>query len=125
MVVGSSTIESVHLGGVSTAVDGRPPGSEPTSTRPSYESDSADGRYSWWPTTRAGLSIRDTLLPHACLIGAGFIDHGLVFCRPDGTPLHPERFSRTFAGRAARADLPPTRLLSRPVFPVSEGRLAH
>jgi hypothetical protein len=27
------------------------------------------------------------------LIGAGFTDHGRVFCRPHGGPLHPERFS--------------------------------
>lgn len=40
------------------------------------------------------------------LMGAGFTDHGLVFCRPDGGPLHPERFSRTFTVEADRAGLP-------------------
>jgi integrase len=44
------------------------------------------------------------------LIGAGFTDHGLVFCRPDGGPLHPERFSRTFSRETAHAGLPPIRL---------------
>jgi integrase len=44
------------------------------------------------------------------LIGTGFTDHGLVFCRPDGGPLHPERFSRTFGEQAAKAGLPPIRL---------------
>ncbi len=44
------------------------------------------------------------------LMGAGFTDHGLVFCRPDGGPLHPERFSRTFTEQAAKAGLPPIRL---------------
>lgn len=29
-------------------------------------------------------------------IGAGYQDHGLVFCHPDGRPYHPERFSREF-----------------------------
>jgi integrase len=43
-------------------------------------------------------------------MGAGFADHGLVFCRPDGGPLHPERFSRTFSIEAMRAGLPPIRL---------------
>ena len=43
-------------------------------------------------------------------MGPGFADHGLVFCRPDGGPLHPERFSRTFAEQAARAGLPAIRL---------------
>jgi hypothetical protein len=36
--------------------------------------------------------------------------HGLVFCRPDGAPLHPKRFSRTFSEQAAKAGLPPIRL---------------
>ena len=44
------------------------------------------------------------------LMGAGFTDHGLVFCRPDGGPLHPERFSRTFSRESAHAGLPVIRL---------------
>lgn len=44
------------------------------------------------------------------LMGSGFTDHGLAFCRPDGGPLHPERFSRTFVEQAKRAGLPPIRL---------------
>jgi integrase len=43
-------------------------------------------------------------------MGAGFTDHGLVFCRPDGGPLHAERFSRTFSREAAHAGLPAIRL---------------
>jgi hypothetical protein len=35
--------------------------------------------------------------------GSGFVDHGLMFCRPDGGPLHLERFSRTFSEQAAKA----------------------
>ncbi len=30
------------------------------------------------------------------LLGAGYHDDGWIFCRPDGTPHHPERFSRQF-----------------------------
>ena len=29
-----------------------------------------------------------------------------MFCRPDGTPIHPERFSRTFDQYVARHDMP-------------------
>src|SRR5687768_9971753 len=43
-------------------------------------------------------------------MGARFTDHGLVACRPDGGPLHPERFSRTFSRESAHAGLPATRL---------------
>jgi integrase len=53
---------------------------------------------------------RQQQLEERLLMGAGFTDRGLVFCRPDGGPLHPERFSRTFAKEAARAGLPPIRL---------------
>jgi integrase len=49
---------------------------------------------------------RQQMLAERLIMGAGFIDHGLVFCRPDGGPLHPERFSRTFMIEAARAGLP-------------------
>jgi integrase len=53
---------------------------------------------------------RLTQLAERLIMGAGFTDHGLVFCRPDGLPLHPERFSRTFESEAARAGLPRIRL---------------
>jgi integrase len=53
---------------------------------------------------------RQQLLAERLIMGAGFTDHGLVFCRPDGGPLHPERFSRTFEIEAARAGLPRIRL---------------
>ncbi len=44
------------------------------------------------------------------LIGAGWRDHDLVFAKVDGTPLHPERFSRSFAERARQLGLPRIRL---------------
>lgn len=33
------------------------------------------------------------------LLGAGYHDDGWIFPRPDGTPIHPERFSREFLRR--------------------------
>jgi integrase len=49
---------------------------------------------------------RQQQLAERLIMGAGFTDHGLLFCRPDGEPLHPERFSRTFMIQAAGAGLP-------------------
>jgi hypothetical protein len=47
------------------------------------------------------------------LVGAGYQDQDLVFCRPDGKPFHPESFSKTFDRRVrqpAFAELPIVRL---------------
>jgi integrase len=38
------------------------------------------------------------------------VDHGLIFCRMDGGPLHPERFTRRFSERLHQLGLPPIRL---------------
>jgi integrase len=63
------------------------------------------------PGTLAELrQHRQRQIAERLIMGAGFTDHGLVFCRPDGGPLHPERFSRTFEIEAARAGLPRIRL---------------
>ena len=43
-------------------------------------------------------------------MGTGFDDHGLVFCRPEGGPLHPERFSRMLDRESAKTTLPRIRL---------------
>ncbi len=43
-------------------------------------------------------------------IGAGWQDLDLVFCRVDGAPLHPERFSRSFTDRVRQLGLPKIRL---------------
>lgn len=61
-------------------------------------------------TVTALREHRQRQLAERLLMGSGFTDHGLVFCRPDGAPLHPERFSRTFSEQAAHAGLPPIRL---------------
>ena len=44
------------------------------------------------------------------LIGPGYLDHDLVFARPDGQPQHPEHFSNAFERRVARYRLPRIRL---------------
>ena len=43
-------------------------------------------------------------------MGSGWTDHRLVFCRVDGGPLPPERFSRSFPTRVRQLDLPRIRL---------------
>ena len=40
------------------------------------------------------------------LVGPAFVDHDLVFPRPDGTPTHPDAFSQTFDPAVARLGLP-------------------
>lgn len=42
-------------------------------------------------------------------IGACHAGSDLVFCRPDGTPLHPDIFRQTFRRRVARAGVPKIR----------------
>ena len=43
-------------------------------------------------------------------LGAAYQDRGLVFCREDGEPVHPERLTVMFRRHVAAADLPPIRL---------------
>lgn len=40
-------------------------------------------------------------------MGAGYVDHDLVFAWPDGRTYHPERFSRSFVRLVNRWGLPP------------------
>jgi integrase len=44
------------------------------------------------------------------LLGAGYQDHDLGFCHPDGRPYHPERFSREFDRMVTRQGAPRIRL---------------
>jgi integrase len=44
------------------------------------------------------------------LMGAGWTDNDLIFAHPDGTMVHPERFSRGFTEAVARIGLPRIRL---------------
>jgi integrase len=44
------------------------------------------------------------------LVGAGWADHGLVFCAPDGRPLNPDTVTQWFDRTVRRSDLPRIRL---------------
>ena len=40
------------------------------------------------------------------IVGARYLDSGLLFTWPDGRPIHPARFSQWFQQHAAASDLP-------------------
>jgi integrase len=61
-------------------------------------------------TVTALREHRKRQLAERLLMGAGWTDNDLVFCHPDGTVLHPERFSRNFLETVARIGLPRIRL---------------
>ncbi len=44
------------------------------------------------------------------VLGPAYADRGLVFCREDGEPIHPEQLSRLFRRHVAAVGLPPIRL---------------
>jgi integrase len=63
------------------------------------------------PGTVAVLrALRKEQAAEPLAIGPGYVDHDLVFALPDGRPLHPERFSRTFTELIARQKLPAIRV---------------
>ncbi len=43
-------------------------------------------------------------------VGAGFVDHGLVFAGVDGAPIHPDTLSKAFDRLVAASGLPRLRL---------------
>jgi integrase len=51
-------------------------------------------------------SLRKRQAEERLLVGPGYTDEGLVFARPDGHPVHPEYFSRTFDRIVAGSGLP-------------------
>jgi integrase len=55
-------------------------------------------------------SWRKRQLEERLALGALHEDHGLVFARPEGTPIHPDLFSKTFDRMTASSDLPVIRL---------------
>jgi len=61
-------------------------------------------------TTAALRSVRARQAQERLLVGADYVDGGLVFARPDGRPQHPEHFSMAFDRRVARYRLPRIRL---------------
>jgi integrase len=63
------------------------------------------------PVTVAALRRHRTRQhEHRLLLGGRYQDSGLVFTWPDGSPIHPLRFSRWFERHARRAGLPRIRL---------------
>ena len=59
------------------------------------------------PATVAILrSHRARQSEHRLLVGAGYLDNGLVFALPDGEPLDPESLAKVFDRRVARSRLP-------------------
>jgi integrase len=61
-------------------------------------------------TTAALKAHRLRQLEERLMVGAGWRDYDLVFAKVDGSPLHPERFSREFDRRVERWSLPRIRL---------------
>ncbi|MGI8754047.1 MAG: site-specific integrase [Acidimicrobiales bacterium] len=63
------------------------------------------------PRTVAALhSWRKRQLEGRLALGEQHEDHGLVFARPEGAPIHPDLFSKTFDRLVARSGLPVIRL---------------
>ena len=65
------------------------------------------------PTIGALRSWRAQQARERLMIGDGYEDHGLVFCRPTGRPYHPEAFSKAFDRKVRHPtldDLPTIRL---------------
>lgn len=53
---------------------------------------------------------RKAQIEEKLLIGDRYIDNGLVFCRVDGSPLHPDLFSQMFDRAVKKSGLPRIRL---------------
>ena len=49
---------------------------------------------------------RKRMIERRLLVGDGFVDRGLMFCQPDGEPLHPERVYQTFKRAVRKHGLP-------------------
>jgi len=61
-------------------------------------------------TVEALRAHRRRQLEERLALGEGYRDDGLVFCRPDGTILHPQNVSQTFERLEAKAGVPRIRL---------------
>ncbi|MGH9137124.1 MAG: tyrosine-type recombinase/integrase [Acidimicrobiales bacterium] len=61
-------------------------------------------------TVAALSAVRRRQAQERLLLGPDYVDHDLVFARPDGHPEHPEHFSNAFERRVARYRLPRIRL---------------
>jgi integrase len=61
-------------------------------------------------TVQALRDWRKLQLEERLAFGPGYSDSDLIFCHADGTPYHPERFSREFARRVKRWEMRRIRL---------------
>ena len=53
---------------------------------------------------------RRTQIEERLALGTGFDHDGLLFCQPDGLPVHPDRFMKLFQRTVSKAGLPRIRL---------------
>jgi integrase len=86
-------------------VDGRPRLLAGTKTARSTRAVDLDSA-----TVAALRAHRKRQLAERLAWGAGYADHGLVFCQENGEPLHPGRFLKAFGRLVRQAGLPPVRL---------------
>ena len=56
------------------------------------------------------LQFRNRQLEERLAFGPAYQDRGVVFCREDGEPIHPEQLSRLFRRHVAAVGLPAIRL---------------
>jgi integrase len=61
------------------------------------------------PTVAALRTHRQRHRAERLHVGPDFTDLGLVFCEPDGSPIHPERFAKRFTVRVRQAGVPAIR----------------
>jgi integrase len=53
---------------------------------------------------------RRTQLEDRLALGEAYVDQGLVFCRPDGSPIRPDALAEQFVEAVKASGLPPIRL---------------
>lgn len=61
-------------------------------------------------TVEALKAHRKAQLEERLALGPAWVDNGLVFCREDGEPIHPDRFSKVFGQHVKALGLPRIRL---------------
>jgi integrase len=61
-------------------------------------------------TAAALAAHQQMLVTERAAFGADYCDHGLLFCWPDGRPIHPDTITEQFNRLVDRAGVPPIRL---------------
>lgn len=82
-------------------------------SRLAFNTPKTPGSHDWITlSTRAVDALRRRARRHRreAVTGAAYHDHGLVYCRPDGQPLRPERVLRHFYDLTAAAGVPRIRV---------------